>query len=116
MARHVKKDDLVEVVGGARKGLRGKVLKVIPRRELVIVEGVNMVKRHVRPSRKNPQGGRIEKEAPIHISNVLPVDPKTNRPSRVRFEVQTNDKGEIVSKKRVTVTGTVLDDLTRAET
>ncbi len=115
MARHIKSNDIVEVVSGDHKGERGKVLRVIPTRGLVVVEGVNMVYRHVRPSRRNPQGGRLQKEAPIHISNVLPVDPKTNQGSRVRFEIEGGNKGRSASKKRVTVNGTVLDEVTRAE-
>ncbi len=113
MALHIKKDDIVEVISGSRKGLRGKVLRVLPSRSLVIVEGVNMVKRHVRPSRRNPQGGRMEKEAPIHISNVLPVDPRIDGSSRVHFEVQTDARGQVTAKRRLTQGNTVLGELTR---
>jgi large subunit ribosomal protein L24 len=111
MARHIKKDDIVEVICGDHKGERGKVLRVIPRRDMAVVEGVNMVFRHVRPSRRNPQGGRLQKEAPIHVSNLLPVDPKTGRGSRVRFEIKTDERGRVVSKKRCTVKGSVLDEI-----
>ncbi len=69
-----------------------------------------MVYRHLRPSRQNPQGGRIQKEAPIHVSNVLPVDPKTGRGARVRFEIERGTDGKIVSKRRVTKGGTVLEE------
>src|ERR1043166_8086628 len=113
MASKVRKGDRVEVIAGDHKGEMGKVLRVITDRNLVVVEGVNLVYRHVRPSRKNPQGGRIRKEAPLQISNVLPVDPKTNRGSRVRFEIERDGDGRMMAKKRVTVGGTVLGDVFR---
>ncbi len=115
MACHIRRDDMVEVMAGDHKGERGKVLRVDPGKGIVVVEGVNMVYRHVRPSRRNPQGGRLQKEAPIHISNVLPVDPKTGRGARVRFEVQWDAVGKIVGKQRVTVNGTVLGEVSRAQ-
>ena len=111
MASHIKKDDLVEVISGDHRGERGKVLRVLPRRRLVLVEGVNMVYRHVRPSRRNPQGGRLQKEAPIQVSNVLPVDPRANRGTRVRFEIKTDGQGKVESKKRVTLKGAMLGQL-----
>ncbi len=109
MASHVKKDDLVEIISGDHKGQRGKVLRVIPGEDRIIVEGVNMVYRHVRPSRRNPQGGRLQKEAALHMSNVLPVDPRTGKASRVRFEMGRDNK-----KQRVTVGGTPLDKVSSA--
>jgi len=115
MARHVRKDDIVEVISGDHRGQQGKVLRVITKRDQVVVEGVNMVYRHVRPSRQNPQGGRLQKEAPIHISNVLPVDPKTGRGARVRFETDRDASGKVTAKRRVTVGGTALGDLSRSE-
>jgi len=113
MASHIRKDDQVEIIAGDHKGERGKVLKVLPKQGLVVVQGVNMVYRHVRPSRKNPQGGRLQKEAPIHISNVLPVDEKANRGSRIKFEIERDSEGRIAAKHRVTVQGTRLHELTR---
>ena len=104
MAMHVKKGDTVEVIAGDEKGARGKVLRVDPIARKVVVEGLNRSYRHVRPSRRNPQGGRLQIEQPLNISNVLPVNPKTNRPTRVRFI--TDENGE---KKRVALDGTVLD-------
>jgi large subunit ribosomal protein L24 len=115
MASHIKKDDLVEVISGAHKGERGKVLMIIRDRDQVLIEGVNMVYRHVKPSQRNPQGGRLQKEAPIHMSNALPVDPKTGRGSRVRFEIETDGHGKVVKKRRVTIGGTVLSEVTKAE-
>lgn len=92
MAMHVKKGDMVEIIAGDHKGSKGKVMKVIPDKDRVIVEGLNLAHKHVRPSQQNPQGGRIRIERPIHISNVLPVSPKTSKGSRVRFEVDKNGK------------------------
>ncbi len=114
MACHIRRDDTVVVISGAHKGQRGKVLRVMPKKQLVVVEGVNLVYRHVRPSRRNPQGGRLEKEAPLQISNVLPLDPKTNGPARVRFELQRDASGQVVGKRRVTVNGTVLNTVSRS--
>ena len=113
MACRIRKGDLVEVIAGDLKGERGKILRIMPKQQRVVVEGVNMVYRHVRPSRRNPQGGRIQKEASLHMSNVLPVDPKTNRGSRVRFEVELDHTGKLVKKRRPTVGGTVLGEVTR---
>ena len=113
MACHVRRDDTVEVISGVRKGQRGKVLRVMPKKDLVVIEGVNLKFRHVKPSRQNPQGGRIQKEMPLHISTVLPVDPKTNRPARVRFDVERDADGKVIAKRRVTVNGTVLGEVTR---
>jgi len=110
MALHVRQGDLVEIIAGDHKGQQGKVLRVMPKEGLVIVEGINMVYRHMRPSRRYPQGGRIQKEAPIHISNVLPVDPKTGRGARVRFELIRDENGKVIGKRRVTVNGTVLNE------
>ncbi len=83
--RHVKKGDIVEVVTGREKGKRGKILRVFPD-GWVVVEKVNLVRRHTRPSRGLQQGGILEKEGKIHVSNVLPIDPKTSRPTRVRHQ------------------------------
>jgi large subunit ribosomal protein L24 len=105
---------MVQVIAGDHKGQTGKVLRVDPDRDLVVVEGVNMVYRHMRRSRQNPQGGRIQKEAPIHLSNVLPVDPKTGRGARVRMQVDRGADGNVIKKTRVTVSGTVLGEVTRA--
>jgi large subunit ribosomal protein L24 len=113
MACKIRKGDRVEVISGDHKGEMGKVLRLIADRNLVVVEGVNLVYRHVRPSRRNPQGGRIRKEAPLNMSNVLPIDPKTNRGSRVRFEIERDGSGAVVAKRRVTIGGTVLNDVSR---
>ena len=81
--RKVVKNDTVMVISGNYRGKTGKVLKVFPKKNRIIVEGVNLIKRHMRPTQQFPQGGIIEKEAPIHISNVKVVCPKCSRPTRV---------------------------------
>ncbi len=113
MAWHIRRDDLVEVIAGDHKGERGKVLRVLPKKNMVVVQGINMVYRHVRPSRRNPQGGRLQKEAPIHVSNVLPVDEKAGRGLRVKFQTEYDPHGKVQSKYRVSKTGTRLNELTR---
>ena len=110
MALHIKKGDTVEIIAGDHKGATGKVLRVIPDKKSVIVQGHNIAKKHVRPSRKNPQGGRINVEMPIHISNVLPVNPKSSKGSRVRYQV-TEDG----SKKRLAADGTEIGNIRRAK-
>lgn len=100
MARHVKQGDLVQVIAGNDRGKTGRVLKVIPELGRVIVEGVNVHQKHVKPSQKNPQGGRVSREMSIHISNVQPISPSTGKPTRVRFEQR--DDG---SKVRLAVRG-----------
>ena len=107
MARHVRKGDLVAVITGADKGRTGEVLNVDPVAGKVLVQGVNRVYRHLRPSRQHPQGGRIRKEMPINISNVLPVDPKTNQPTRVGFRVGVDMVKERFAKKSGETLGTV---------
>ncbi len=110
MAQRVKKGDLVEVIAGnegpqnGKPGKIGKVLRIVNKDNRVVVEGVNRVWKHVKPSQRFPQGGRIQKEAPIHLSNVLPVDPSTGRGTRVKFEVREGQKVR-VAKKSGTVLG-----------
>ena len=107
MARHVKKGDTVAVIAGDDKGKVGQVMKVDPRAGKVLVQGINRVYRHLRPSRRHPQGGRIQKEMPVHISNVLPVDPKTNQPTRVGFRVKEDGTKERFAKKSGEALGVV---------
>ena len=113
MAVRIRKDDVVEVIAGDHKGERGKVLKVSPKDGMVLVQGVNMVYRHVRPSRKSPQGGRLQKEAPMRMCNVLPIDDRAGRGKRVRFEVEKGEDGRRKAKYRVTVAGTRLNEVTQ---
>ena len=109
MAAHIKKGDTVEVIAGDNKGSTGRVMKVIPSKKRVIVEGLNLAYKHVRPSQRNPQGGRIRIEQPIHISNVLPVNPRSSRGSRVKFEVAKDG-----SKKKVAVDGSEIGVVRKA--
>ena len=88
MARHVRKGDLVVVTAGKDRGRQGKVLRVIPDDDRVVVEGVNVHKKHVKPNQLNPQGGVVEKEMPIHISNVSPV--VDGKATRVRFVTKSD--------------------------
>lgn len=83
----IRKNDMVEVIAGNARGKTGKVLKVYPERERIIVEGVNIIKRHSRPNQRNPQGGIVQKEAPIHVSNVMLLDPKSNTRTRVGMKI-----------------------------
>jgi large subunit ribosomal protein L24 len=110
MARHIKKDDMVEVITGEHKGTVGKVMRVIVSKNRAVVEGVNRHYRHVRPSRKYPQGGRIQIEQPIHLSNILPVNPKTSKGTRVKFAA--GKKGE---KKRLSIDGTEIGVVKKAD-
>ncbi|WP_044895203.1 50S ribosomal protein L24 [Bacillus alveayuensis] len=102
---HVKKGDKVQVISGKDKGKQGVVLAAFPKKNRVLVEGVNIVKKHAKPSQLNPQGGIISKEAPIHVSNVMPLDPKTGTPTRVGYKIVDGKKvryakksGEILDK------------------
>jgi large subunit ribosomal protein L24 len=96
---HVRKGDTVMVVAGKERGKRGKVLRVIPEKSRVIVEKVNMIKRHQRPTQKLRQGGIIEREGPIHLSNVMLVDPRGDRPTRVGVRMLADGKKVRVARK-----------------
>jgi len=95
MARHIKSGEQVVVIAGADKGKVGRVLRLVPDKNRVVVEGINRVWKHVRPTQRNPQGGRIQKDAPIHISNVMPLDPTSGKGTRVRFEQKDGVKHRI---------------------
>jgi large subunit ribosomal protein L24 len=88
----IKKNDMVEVITGKSRGVRGKVLKVFPEKNRVLIEGVNKMKRHERPSTRNQQGGIDEREFPIHVSNCMILDPKTSERTRIgRNVVEAKD-------------------------
>jgi len=101
--QRLKVGDLVQVTAGKDKGKRGKVQRILKGGERVLVEGLNMVTRHQRPNQLNTEGGRIEKEAPLPISNVMPIDGETDKPTRVKIKV--DDDG---NKTRVSSTGNSL--------
>lgn len=94
MKLHIKKGDMVQVIVGDNKGKQGKVLKVEVAKQRAIVEGVNLVKKATKPNAQNPQGGIVEKEAPIHISNMLVLDPKSGKPTKVGRRL--GEKGKLV--------------------
>lgn len=102
---HVKKDDTVMVISGKDKGKKGRVIAAYPRQNRVLVEGVNMVKKHQKPNQQNPQGGIIEQEAAIHVSNVMHIDPKSGNVTRVGYKVLDNGKKVRIAKR----SGEVLD-------
>lgn len=97
----IHKNDMVMVVTGNSKGKTGKVLKVFPQENKVIIEGVNLRKRHTKPNQRNPQGGIVEKELPINASNVMVLDPKSSEPTRVGKQIIIDDKTG--KKKRVRI-------------
>jgi large subunit ribosomal protein L24 len=88
----IKSGDVVKVIAGDHKGSEGKVLRVDREKNKAIVEGVNMVSKHTKPSAKNPQGGIVKKEAPIHISNISLIDPKSKNATRVGIKVEGENK------------------------
>ena len=96
---HIKKNDTVVVLAGQDKGKTGKVLKVLVDENRALVEGVNMVSKSTKPSAKNPQGGIVKQEAPIHISNLSLVDPKSGKPTRVGTKVAEDGKKVRIAKK-----------------
>jgi large subunit ribosomal protein L24 len=96
---HIKKGDMVYVNAGNNKGKTGKVLSVLVEKQRAIVEGVNMVKKSTKPSASHPQGGIIEQEAPIHISNLNVLDPKSGKPTRIGRKLGANGKLVRYAKK-----------------
>ena len=103
---HVRKGDTVVVVAGKERGKRGRVLRVIPEKSRVVIERINMIKKHQRPTQKLRQGGIIEREGSIHLSNVMLVDPTTDKSTRIGMRALADGKkvrvarasGEIIDK------------------
>lgn len=104
MGQRIKKGDTVVVIAGADKGKTGTVKLIDSKDNRVVVDGINRVWKHVKPSQKFPQGGRMQKEAPIAISNVQPLDPSTGKGTKVKFEVRDGKKVRVAKKG-----GTVLN-------
>jgi len=102
---HVRKGDTVVVVAGKDRGKRGKVLSVLPERSRVVVEKINLIKKHQRPTQKLRRGGVIERESPIHVSNVMLVDPRSDRPTRTRFRELSDGKKVRIARR----SGEILD-------
>ena len=94
----IKSGDIVRVIAGDHKGSEGKIVRVLREKNKAIVEGVNMVSKHTKPSAKNPQGGIVKKEAPIHVSNLSLIDPKSKETTKVGFK-EEGDKKVRFSKK-----------------
>ncbi|MCU0571780.1 MAG: 50S ribosomal protein L24 [Syntrophobacteraceae bacterium] len=101
----IKKNDVVQVVAGKDKGKTGKVMRLVPKKDRAIVEKINMVKRHMKPSQQNRQGGILDKEAPIAISNLMLVCSKCTDPTRVGYKILDDDRKVRFCKK----CGEVLD-------
>ena len=95
----IRKDDTVVILAGDDKGKRGKVLRVLREKDKVVVQGINLVYKHLKPSRKNPQGGRLSKEMPVAVSNVALIDPQTNTPTRVGTRYLPDGTKELYAKK-----------------
>ncbi|HZY25726.1 MAG TPA: 50S ribosomal protein L24 [Bacteroidales bacterium] len=96
---HIKKGDSVMVITGESKGQKGRILEVDRDKSRAIVEGVNLVSKHTKPNAKAPQGGILKKEAPVHLSNLMLIDPTTGKPTRVGKKLNDNNKLVRYSKK-----------------
>jgi large subunit ribosomal protein L24 len=105
MSAKIKKGDRVVILTGRDKGRQGSVLKVLPKEDRVLVQGLNIVHRHTRPTQSDPQGGIKDKEAPLHVSNVALVDPKTGGPTRVGFRVEGDKKVRFAKKSGEVING-----------
>ena len=105
MAAKIKKNDRVVVLTGKDKGRQGNVVRVFPKEGRLVVSGINMVKRHTRPSQTDPQGGIRHKEAALHVSNVALVDPKTGEPTRVGFKIEDGKKVRFAKKSGEVIDG-----------
>ncbi|WP_437913487.1 50S ribosomal protein L24 [Sorangium sp. So ce302] len=101
--KRLRVGDLVQVISGKEEGKQGRITKILADEDRVVVEGLNTVTRHQRPTPRNQEGGKITKEAPIHASNVMPVDPATGKPTRVKVRV-----GEGGKKMRVGKSGSAI--------
>ncbi|MHC5522020.1 50S ribosomal protein L24 [Ligilactobacillus saerimneri] len=99
----IKKNDKVKVIAGKDKGKEGEVLQTFPDKDRVIVKGVNVVKKHQKPTNANPNGGIIDVEAPIHVSNVMLIDPSNNEATRVGFKVEDGKKVRVSKKSGKTL-------------
>ncbi len=104
-AAKIRKGDTVVILSGKDKGKTGEVIRSMPKESKVIVAGVNVATRHRKPSQVNPQGGLERKEAPLHVSKVAIADPKTGKPSRVRFETRDGKKVRVAAKSGELING-----------
>ena len=99
----IRKNDMVQVLAGKHSGKRGKVLSILTEKDRVVVEKVNLVKRHTKPTQANKQGGIVEKEGSVHLSNVMLICDKCNRPVRIRFKKDKTNEAQRVCVKCATV-------------
>jgi len=104
---YIRAGDVVQVVAGDDRGKRGKVLRVYRKEGKLLVEGINRTKKHVKPNRRNPQGGQLSKELPIDASNAMLIDPQSNKPTRVGVRVLPDGSKERYSKKSGAAMGAV---------
>ena len=95
MANRIKQGDMVAVISGDDRGKRGRVLRLLPHKNRVIVEGCNLVYKHLRKSQQHPQGGRIRREAALHMSNVMPIDPESNEPTRIGKKISDGKRQRV---------------------
>lgn len=102
--QRLKVGDLVQVISGKDRGKQGRVTRLFLEEDKVIVEGVNVVTRHQRPTPRNQEGGKVTKEAPIHAGKVMPVDPATGKPTRVKIRAGEDGKRERVAKSGTPIT------------
>ena len=100
----IRKGDTVVVIAGKEKGKRGKVLRILRKVDRVVIERIMMVKRHTKPTQQNQEGGIVEKEGSVHISNVMPIDPGTDKPTRVK--ISKSDEG---ARRRVGKSGSEIE-------
>ncbi|HEY0112851.1 MAG TPA: 50S ribosomal protein L24 [Allosphingosinicella sp.] len=105
MAMKIKKGDRVVILSGKDKGKHGEVTRSLPKEDKVLVSGVNIITRHRKPSQTNPQGGLERIEAPLHVSKVAIEDPKTGKPSRVRFETRDGKKVRVAARSGELING-----------
>ena len=99
MSINFKREDQVLVIAGKSKGSRGKIIRVLPKKNAVLLEGINRVKKHEKPNRRNEEGGIVEREMPVHISNIMLINPKSNQPVKVIRKVDDKGKRIRVEKK-----------------
>lgn len=107
---HVKRDDQVKIIAGNEKGREGRVMRVYPSKQRVLVEGINLQIHHDKPTQENPKGGRIEREGTIHVSNVMVIDPVTDEPTRIGRKRVEDENGRTSWARYSKKSGEILDN------